>query len=159
MAVCRATLALCERTALGIYSALKVCWNPSISVKGWDITPSSQRVYKPSRRFGAEMTCTKCGKDVDSRSEPFAWLPHLAAEWQGVRCARSGVKVWTSETDYRLVLLQTAPRWPCCRLATTGAGNGYRPPVLLDQARPLNYLIEPRPLVSNWSGSEHAESL
>lgn len=86
---------------------------------------------------------------------PLAWLPHFAAEWRGVRCGHSGVKVCSSGTQ---IIMKVASAWslklhcPACPsgsatqlfgknkpVRSTGSVNGYPPRVTLNQARPLNY--------------------
>lgn len=78
---------LCERTAVGLYSAVKVCWHPSISVKDWSARSCTFlpvliiSVRKRDRAGNEELLClflqtdwtstkVQCERGVESRAKP-----------------------------------------------------------------------------------------
>lgn len=163
-----------EKTVVGLYSVVKVCWNPSISegtevqhhaslllLQCFSVTTKKEAGIGEALLLFSEETETKwtriqCGREVSGPGpklqSPLAWLPHLAAEWQGVRCGHSRVKVCSGRTQ----IMKGASSWslhcPACPsgsaaqlfgknnpVRSTGSVNGYLPWVSLYQARPLNY--------------------
>lgn len=55
------------------------------------------------------------GRGVRSRTElqmQLVWLPHLAAEWQAVRCGHSRLKVCGTDSDESLCLKPALPSLP-----------------------------------------------
>lgn len=153
---------------VGLYSIVKVCWNPYKHHASLLLFWQCFSVIKKEGAGIGEALClfsdeteTKVNKDPvcgevsgpgPKLQSPLAWLPHLAAEWQGVRCGHSGVKVCSGGTQITRGASAWSLRCPACPSGSAaqpfgknnpvrraGSVNGYLPWVSLYQARPLNY--------------------
>lgn len=168
----RRALALCYRTAVGLYGAAKVCWNPSFMLKRWGARFSTTfhplsrvcvfKVKKLSWKRGALLFALQTGL-VNERSAsqisqcPPAWLPHSVVEWQVVRWSDCRVKVCSMRTH----IMKWAPLLSAhhvqqlkCLGKTTLLGD--RPSKLISapgfalQSHSTELLKKLSPLVSVW---------